>query len=166
MCKYYSKEERIKAMKTKVEYLRRVAGMYPVFADVTRRFDGKVLNRRYGEALSEAISADDLRLYTETRGSIFTVYAFERGTNYTLAYINIDDLPGEKKKRVSADLFLEAGRKGREQKLKEAADLERAVNDYDAIIGQIEKTKSLYNKLVEGLPYYMRDVCGFQKMYF
>lgn len=151
---FYDNEERRKAITDHIEKLRDIAALYPVIVPVITKFDNKIYNVRFKNALSEAASSSKYYVFTEKRLNYIEIYVYDRGSQYTLAQVTIDDMPDGK--RIPAEKLIESARNKREELLRRAYELENI--DIKQVLDQLNQAKALYNSIYEGLPYKFIDV--------
>ena len=151
---FYDNEERRKAINDYVAKLRDIAALYPVIVPVINKFDNKIYNVRFKNALSEASSSSKYHVFTEKRFNYMEIYVYDRGSQYTLAQVTIDDMPDGK--RIPAEKLIASARSKREELLLRAYELENI--DIEQVLSQLNQAKALYNSIYEGLPYKFIDV--------
>lgn len=151
---FYDSDERRKAITDYVAKLRDIAALYPVIVPVISKFDNKIYNVRFKNALSEAASNAKYYVFTEKRLNYMEIYVYDRGSQYTLAQVTIDDMPDGK--RIPAEKLIESARNKREELLRRAYELENI--DIEQVLSQLNQAKALYNSIYEGLPYKFIDV--------
>ena len=151
---FYDNEERRKAINDYVAKLRDIAALYPVIVPVINKFDNKIYNVRFKNALSEASSSSKYHVFTEKRFNYMEIYVYDRGSQYTLAQVTIDDMPDGK--RIPAEKLIDSARNKREELLRRAYELENI--DIKQVLSQLNQAKALYNSIYERLPYKFIDV--------
>lgn len=151
---FYDNEERRKAITDYIAKLRDIAALYPVIVPVITKFDNKIYNVRFKNALSEAASSAKYYVFTEKRLNYIEIYVYDRGSQYTLAQVTIDDMPDGK--RIPAEKLIDSARNKREELLRRAYELENI--DIKQVLDQLNQAKALYNSIYEGLPYKFIDV--------
>lgn len=151
---FYDNEERRKAITDHIAKLRDIAALYPVIVPVITKFDNKIYNVRFKNALAEASSSIKYHVFTEKRFNYMEIYVYDSGSQYTLAQVTIDDMPDGK--RIPAEKLLDSARIKREELLRRAYELENI--DIKQVLDQLNQAKALYNSIYEGLPYKFIDV--------
>lgn len=151
---FYDNEERRKAITDHIAKLRDIAALYPVIVPVITKFDNKIYNVRFKNALSEASSSSRYYVFAEKRFNYMEIYVYDRGSQYTLAQVTIDDMPDGK--RIPAEKLIESARNKREELLRRAYELENI--DIKQVLDQLNQAKALYKSIYEGLPYKFIDV--------
>lgn len=151
---FYDNEERRKAITDHITKLRDIAALYPVIVPVITKFDNKIYNVRFKNALTEASSSTKYHVFTEKRFNYMEIYVYDRGSQYTLAQVTIDDMPDGK--RIPAEKLIDSARNKREELLRRAYELENI--DIEQVLSQLNQAKALYNSIYEGLPYKFIDV--------
>jgi hypothetical protein len=151
---FYDSDERRKAITNYIAKLRDIATLYPVIVPVINSFDNKIYNVRFKNALAEASSSTNYHIFTEKRLNYMEIYVYDRGSQYTLAQVTIDDMPDGK--RIPAEKLIESARNKREELLRRAYELENI--DIKQVLDQLNQAKALYNSIYEGLPYKFIDV--------
>ena len=151
---FYDNEERRKANTDHIAKLRDIAALYPVIVPVITKFDNKIYNVRFKNSLTEASSSTKYYIFTEKRLNYMEIYVYDRGSQYTLAQVTIDDMPDGK--RIPAEKLIDSARNKREELLRRAYELENI--DIKQVLDQLNQAKALYNSIYEGLPYKFIDV--------
>lgn len=153
---FYDNEERRKAITDYIAKLRDIAALYPVIVPVITKFDNKIYNVRFKNALNEASvsSSSKYHVFTEKRFNYIEIYVYDSGSQYTLAQVTIDDMPDGK--RIPAEKLIDSARNKREELLRRAYELENI--DVEQVLSQLNQAKALYNSIYEGLPYKFIDV--------
>lgn len=90
---FYDNEERRKAITNHIAKLRDIAALYPVIVPVITEFDNKIYNVRFKNAIHEAASSSKYYVFTEKRLNYIEIYVYDRGSQFTLAQVTIDDMP-------------------------------------------------------------------------
>ena len=162
-----SREQQRNEIMRRVNKLRAAAAQYPHLRDVLTAFDGKVLNVRLENALTDGGNRYFVKLRrNEHYGDYLDISFHQDGDgNYTddcyLVSLNLD-----KKwdgKRIPSDVILENARERREDFLREAAALEAATPELaDEIENKIKALRSAFDALVEGIPRAARSVYGLE----
>lgn len=151
---FYDNEERRKAITDHIAKLRDIAALYPVIVPVITKFDNKIYNVRFKNAIHEAASSSKYYVFTEKRLNYIEIYVYDRGSQFTLAQVTIDDMPDGK--RIPAEKLIDSARNKREELLRRAYELENI--DIKQVLDQLNQAKALYNSIYEGLPYKFIDV--------
>lgn len=146
---FYDNESRRKEIADHIAKLRDIAALYPVIVPVITRFDNKIYNVCFVNALAEASCFTNYHIFTEKRLNYIEIYVYDRGSLFTLAQCTIDDMPDGK--RIPADKLIESARNKREELLRRAYELENI--DIAHVLDQLNQAKALYNSIYEGLPY-------------
>lgn len=136
---------------------REAADLFPAIRKVFEQFDGKVFNCRLEKALQESTGK---RIYVCKRDYLIEVYiyldSYRGNTQYTLATLKPEELKDGK--RIPAAVLIKSARERRETHLKEAAALEAAPDTVPEIVQHIQYFITQANKLVDSLPYSVRDM--------
>lgn len=157
-------ENKLKECRLYSENRRQAARLYGSITKVLRAFDGKCYNVRLERALKEDLIGHFVYCDKRFGGWIAIVVSPDQCREwFDLAIINTDDLIDGK--RIQAEKVIESARNIREKLLKEAAAMDRFVETYDTIYGQIESLKKAYNAVVDDLPYKGREILRVQHMY-
>lgn len=174
-----SLEERKSYITNRAAYLRDAAGTINRVKEVVKKFDGKVYNCRFDEAISD-LTDDRNRFYVSNSYGWFYLYCYKRGTNlnnapslltgYSCKADQIKDQTREEYKifdgkRIKADAMIEGLNRSRERLLQEAFELENAAADLDNTLQMIGSLKNAINSLICGLPYTVQDACGLKRVY-
>lgn len=151
-------QERIKEIQERIRENRAAAGYYAAVAKVIEKWSGKVYNKNMSEDLRTATNGmisgkkDNNRLYIEYHNK-------PRGKWYFITICNIDfDLL--ENKRINPDIILSDMREHREKLLKDAQAMENALENLDALTGQIETLKKTCRALFQNVPSVVLDAIG------
>lgn len=158
---YGSDEDRVNHIKRKIDDLRLVCTVYPEIKAVIKEFDGKVYNKRLGEALEERLK-DKAYIYSKKNERAIEICINMKNPNmpytcsyHTIVWILLDELTDGK--RINADLFIESLTESREKYLKEAAELENALPVIDQTKNQLEQLLETYRKIYKTIPHEIAD---------
>lgn len=159
---YQSDEERDRAVALHVRRLRDAAALFPRLRPVLERFDGKVYNKRFDDAVRAAFSElpDGCRVWCSRGYNGWINVAFHaRGILsgrdvYLLCFRVADD------KRLHAAELIAGARKSREELLRQAAEIERQAAGIELTLQRIRETEALLSRLKSGVNYALRDVYG------
>lgn len=174
----YGKEERIKAVKSRIEYLRAAAAFSTKLKPVISSFDGKNYNVRFDEAI-RALSDGENNVYVvnhyghiyvdywlkgnDTRNDLYLMYGYS-----CIAEDFIKDQSNKKEvffngKKINAGVMIENVNTYREKLLKEAYDLETAFNDLDNTIERLNSLKRAWEHITDNVPYFLLDTYGIKR---
>lgn len=150
------REDQDKRARDFIEDYRAAAGLLPALKEVFTRFDGKVFNKRLQTALQEKIG----RVCVHVHHYSIDIYTYGEKTrrNITIACLPRKDLIDEK--RIPAEKLIESATERRESLLQEAAQLERAMDQADAVKMQIETMRRQLDGILQPLGYLARDIYG------
>lgn len=151
---FYDNESRRKEIADHIAKLRDIAALYPVIVPVITKFDNKIYNVRFKNALTEASSSTKYHVFTEKRFNYMEIYVYDSGSQYTLAQVTIADMPDGK--RIPAEKLIDSARNKREELLRRAYELENI--DIKQVLDHLNQAKALYNSIYEWLPYKFIDV--------
>lgn len=160
---YGSNEDRKKAIETRIKAYREAAALFPTVKNIILKYDNKVFNCRFENALKEAVPGFSIWAKKEYKNLVIYYYPKCDNRYLTLAYVPLDKLPDGK--RIPGDLLIESLQEKRIELLKCAADMERQLTEIDFITAQIEDYKNKINKLVNMVSYDFRDVFGLKTIY-
>lgn len=171
---YYSdNESRKKELLKEAQYLRQAAGTIAKIKKVAANFDGKMYNCKFDEAI-DALTDDESRFYCHSQYSYFEIICQPKSGNYisTISLLHTykavkgeDNGIFDANKRINAARMIEALNNKYAQLQKEAADIERAAENLEAITGQIETLKAMINNIVDSVPYRVLNVCNLKRIY-
>lgn len=154
---YYEDESRRAGCEKTAAAHREAAALFPAIRKTFETFDGKVFNCRLEKALQEATGR---RVFVRKDSYSLEVYAwfndYRGSSHYTLAYIKAGDLVDGK--RIPAALLIESARANREKHLQEAAALDIAPDTVPTTAQHIKYFMEQANKLVDTLPYSVREL--------
>lgn len=171
----YGEENQIKAIKNKITALKEAAGRIKEVKPIIRKFDGKMYNKNFDAAIR---ALTDEKGYFSAYNSyrwFYIYYSGKAGYNRNIDILSgysckgSDIMPEKDQKeeskvfngkRINAEKMIENLDRHYAALLKEAFELEVALENLPAIRKQIEQIKTLYNAVVSGLPSMVTDTCG------
>ncbi len=169
-----SAEEKRNHIQEKINTLREAAAQTNRVKDVVRRFDGKTYNVKFDDAIS-ALTDDNNRFYVSNQyGWFYIQYCHRHGYNNTISLMTAyscksndyiehqtrDECKVFDGKRIKADAMIARLNTERAELLKEAYELECAMEALDKTLEQISSLKHAVNHIIDGLPYTIRDTYG------
>lgn len=156
---FYNDETRRAGCLKTAEAHRNAAQLFPAIRKTLEQFDGKVFNCRLEKALQEATGCRVYAKKSKYSIDIYTYISDYRGNSwYTLARLKNEDLKDGK--RIPAAAFISSAREYREKHLQEAAELEAAPDTVPEMAEHIRYFIAQANKLVDSIPYVIRDMYG------
>ena len=171
----YGEENQVKDIKKKITALKEAAGRIKEVKPIIRKFDGKMYNKNFNEAIR---SLTDEKGYFSAYDSykwFYIYYSGKKGYNRNINLLAGYSCKGSELmeeqyrkeeneifdgKRINATKMIEILDRTYAELLKEAFELEVALENLPAIRKQIEQIKGLYNAVVAGLPSMIIDTCG------
>lgn len=140
-----------------IKECRECAALFPVLRRVILKFDGKVYNKRFGDALQ----AENNRLHCEKKTGancerIGVYYYTESGDMRYVMWCPIS----EDKRINAADMIQNAAEK-RAEILQEAAHMEEIIPTIETRKQQIDILKRQFSALLDDLTYTERDIFNF-----
>lgn len=171
----YGEENQVKDIKDRITALKEAAGRIKEVKPVIRKFDGKMYNKNFDEAIS-ALTDDTgyFSAYNQYKW-FYIYYSGKKGYNRNINLLSGYSCKGSELmeeqyrkeeneifdgKRINATKMIEILDRTYAELLKEAFELEVALENLPAIRKQIEQIKALYNAVVSGLPSMITDTCG------
>lgn len=154
----YNREQQDKYLKNRIEELKAAANLAPAIIKVFEDFDNKVFNIKLSRALYETTGK---YIRCEKRYQSLEVYYYEHDHYYILANIKIDELIDGK--RIPANLFIQSARDHQQKALKTAADIQKAIDNIDYTIDQINQLKKAIKGVINDIPYEVLDVYRLEK---
>lgn len=170
-------EERRAKLLHEAEVIRAAASQIPRLKHVIDRFDGKMYNKRFDEAI-RALSTDEIRFSAYTSYNWYYVECFP-GCNYSERQALLTGYAAKREegrfndekymifsdsKRILKERMYKALNQKRENMLKEAAELERIAAELDVTLQNIEYVRSMLTSMVSALPSHVINVCDLDKM--
>ena len=153
----YTPEQRAEKVKETAEAYRVGASLFPALRKVAESFDGKVLNCRFENALSEAAGR---RIIVKKYSTRLEIYEYDQTysgcTAIYLASLPLDQMPDGK--RIPAALLIESARTYRESNLKRAADLEAAQEKAEETAMRVKYFVEQANRLLGAMPSEIKDI--------
>lgn len=160
---YYSPEEREKRAKEEIAARRETAAQFPLVREVIQGYDRKVYNCRFEKALQAALDGKAPgHIHTHKTDYVMTVEyrpSVHTRTNYncfTIASMKTEELIDGK--RIDAGKLLASLKDRRVSLLQEAARIEEQMEKAEIYRAQIEATKDLLNRIVNGIDYTIREI--------
>lgn len=171
-------EERIKAVKSRIEYLRAAAAFSSKLKPVISSFDGKNYNVRFDEAI-RALGDGVNNVYVVNHyGHIYIDYWFKGNDTRNDLYLMygygcisedfIKEQSNKKEiffdgKKIIAGAMIENVNTYREKLLKEAYDLETAFNNIDDIQSKLLTLKKAWENITGSIPCVLLDTYGIKR---
>lgn len=159
MRRYYTKEEADKATYTRINELRACADLFPMIKRVIQRFDGKVYNKRFIDAIQNEIGCY-CYVYKYNNNHSLQIRPTQHAEYHTILAIYLDRLTDGK--RINAEILTEALLDTRIKMLKEAAELEEQMQKVEQVQEQLKQLMTLYKAIVEPLNYTICDNYGIE----
>lgn len=143
--------------------LRDAVGFYPAIRKVLYRFDGKVYNKRFDDAVAETTSRKCFVARDSYNRDYVEIYAhgFNFGSQSLLRF-KLSDLPDGK--RIDAFALSKLMNDQRDSLLKKAYSLESAIDDAGNVLNELQSLISLITQLVDPLPYEFIDAYRLQTL--
>lgn len=176
----YTIEDQKKYILSRASMLREAADSMNRVKEVVRKFDGKIYNCKFDEAIQD-LTEDTNRFYVSNQYGWFYIQFCPRNGSYnnTVSLLTgysckaSDSIKEQTNtdyilfdgKRVNAEKMIEGLNRKRAALLKEAYELETVAADLEKTVKQINDTKSLLNTLVQSLPSIVRDACNLKYCY-
>lgn len=152
---YGSTELREKEAQKKIDIYRELATFYPAIVPIIKKFDGKVYNKRFSEALRAAGA------YSEKRNNNIYIYGNVQNCGIwsrILARVSLDDCVDGK--RINADLLIKDAADTRAGFLRRAYEIETALDKMDIVAAQIKQLDKQLKAILAPIPYEIQDIYG------
>lgn len=146
---YYSEKERDKAAQKLLNANREAANMYAIIKPVLMKFDGKVYNKRLDKALNEV---SENCIHSKIEFNHIRIYLYYNNEIFTLSSVSMDQLKDNK--RINAELFLDSAREYREEHLKEAHEIQKAIEQHETIEERIKALEKQLKAITEQIDSY------------
>ena len=166
---YGTNEEKKNHIRKEAQALRLAASKIHLVKDVVKRFDGKVYNCRFNDAISD-LSVDGFRFWCHKDSyGRFEISCTGNSRYITLFSCRIE--AGKEndymtdKKRLKADKIMEALTDKYGELLKKATALEAGADSIDGILEQVAQLRSMLNIIVNSVPYEVSDAYGLRRYY-
>lgn len=145
----------------KIDEYRQQANIFATVRPVIESYNGKVYNKRFSEALKQAVSESGY-IYSEkgANGRRFWIHYSPKGHGYnyrTICNMAIDDALTNGKK-INAAAILDSMRDTRAELLKKAAELEEVGRHAEEIKAQIEMLENTISAVLAPLSYEAREL--------
>lgn len=152
-------QERIKEIQEQIRENRAAAGYYATVAKVIEKWSGKVYNKRMSEELR---TTTDGAIYCEKTDTNRLYISYDHKIDGRWHFVPLCNISFEKleNKRINPDVILLDMREGRERLLKDAQAMENALENLDALTGQIETLKKTCRALFQNVPSVVLDAIG------
>ena len=147
----------------RIDEYRQAANTFSTLRPVIEQFNGKVYNKRFSEALKQAIGETGY-IYAEkgNNGRRLWINYSPKGSGYN--YRNICNMDFEDAttdgKRINAEAILDNMRETRAELLKKAAELEEVGRHAEEIKAQIEMLENTIKAVLAPLSYEARELYG------
>lgn len=163
-------EEAHKASARKAAYLREAATKIRLIKEIAKQFDNKVYNCRFDEAV-QALSDDENTFYCYNRYNNFEIIFTKRHSAFSVALLGVraaikgeqnplrkrTDIVFTPTKRIMADKMIELLNERYARLLKEASEIETALQNIDEVLLRAQELKKMYNVMVSTLPYEIQN---------
>lgn len=171
MIMYGTSEDRSKAIRAEVERLRAAAGQIAKVKRIIKEFDGKIYNCRFDEAI-KALSDESNYFYCCNHyGWFYIHHCYNHNYRDTTLLAGYSCKAQDKKqymtvdsnkiftdnKRIIADRMIEILNEKYNALLKQAADLERSLDEVQQVIQQVEHLQKMINGIIGSLPDFTID---------
>ena len=171
----YGIENQYKEIRDKITALREAAKRIKELKPIIRKFDGKMYNKNFDEAIRELTDENGYFSAYNQYKWYYIYYSGRKGYNrnvnilcgYSCKGSEIMEEQYRKEeneifdgKRINADKMIENLDRHYTELLTEAFELETTLENLPAIKEQIEQVKRLYNAIIAGIPSTIKDVCG------
>lgn len=171
-------EETRETIKVEIERLRATAGQIANVKKIVREFDGKMYNCRFDEAIKELNDEDNYFYCFNQYGWFYIKYQYKhtysKTTDLLVGYSTKDRKERyetedkykifTENKRIIADKMIEGLNRKYASLLQEAAELEKALENIEVTIAQINQIKELYCNLVSSVPSLIIDTYRVKRM--
>ena len=142
--------------KAEVAARREAAAAFPFIRPVLQQFNGKVYNRRFENALKEALKGNAPGyVYTYKGGFISVIYApsVEGTERFTLCRMNAE-------KRLDGKTLDDSLKDCRAALLREAAEIEEQAQQAELFQKRIDEAERLLKSVTDGINETVRDIYG------
>ena len=126
-----------------IDVYKHAANLYPVIRPVIESFHKKVYNIRLDKALN-AISENTIHAKKEYKH--ICIYLYYNNEIITLATLSLDDLINGK--RIDSNKLLESAREYRDEHLKNAYEIKKAMETHETIKEQIKSIGKQLNAVI------------------
>ena len=133
---------------------RHAASFRPAIVRALEKWDGKVYNKRFLDALRTEAGYN--RIYADRRESIVHIYIYsaEGYTQFTVVSIPLQD------RRINAaDAIKNAGERYTDR-MKKAAEIEQTAPEIPGYIQQLKDLDRIRAQIIGRIPYDLRDIYG------
>lgn len=169
---FESDEARKEYIHNKAEKLRRAAGMIKDIKPIVRKFDGKVYNKRFDEAI-EALTNDNMCLSCSISFDNFTIRAYpprcysdDISLFWTKAAKAGEELAAfTDHKRIKADYITDKLNDKHGELMRKAYIFEETARNLDNIKNQIDTLKKQYNIIWDMIPGELHEVFNIKPLY-
>lgn len=179
--KHYCNEDARNLVELEIQNRKEALKLYDGIIEVVKKFDGKVLNKRFETALKKVdgrLSCNRSYSWFEINMSVFdnrTCKSVKKDsygyscTNYlTDNYLRLNSLlytyssnPADKtmldNERIKADVLIESLNNGKKYIEEKIAELESSIDKVDGWKKELEALKSQMEKVMKEVPYLIRD---------
>ena len=154
---YGSKEAQEKEARERAAEYREAAGFFPAVVKVLNAFAGKVYNCKLDK---ETRAATNNKVRAEYKYNCITLYTWNRGRQTTIASYKPEesDKTPAGKVRINAAALIASARECREKSLKEAAEIENAIETAPQVLEYIKQCKEKLEALTRRFPSEIRDI--------
>ena len=171
-------EEKQAKIRAKAEIMRKTARQISRVKAAVLPFDGKVYNCRFDEAI-KALSDDEARFWVSNSYGWFYIQCMPKGcSNYNedrsllsaygcVAGDKYDRVKNREelqvfsdKKRIDAKKMCELLTAKYDELMRNAGEFDRAADNLEMVLDQIEKLKKMISAIEAPLPYEVREIAG------
>lgn len=173
-------QDAVKNIKDSIEAKRAAAASINRIKPIIRKFDGKVYNKRFDEAIAEA-SDNDNRFYCYNsygwfyleltykrqyalKNNLISGYSCKNAAEYE-KYRTKEENNIFNEKRINANIMIQRLDESRERLNREAYEMESTLQNMDIILEQIKGLKKALNNVIESVPYEIQKEYRLNKIY-
>lgn len=151
-------EDQVARAKSKAEYHRKAAALFPAVRKVVEKFDGKVYNCRFDKAMQD-LGTEEQHIYCyKQSGRWVNVYIYgAHGYNDQYTVLSLD-LEKMENKRIVAEKVIEEMREKRADHLKRANELENSAEKVKRIKDRMEEIDREVSAMMKSVSYEVQDV--------
>ena len=172
---YLTTEDAIKRTLKDIEEMEAVNAALPIIKKVIEAWDGKVLNKRFGDALQAAglpgrIYLDnhydttwEVHYHPENSNNWYTVL---HGAKPTCKYYKPENSFVTPEKRISAAQAFTLIEAGRVERLQKITAYKEHLRTWEAKKAQIEMLKKQLKTITDSIPYAMQDYFNMRVKYY
>lgn len=167
---YVDIEEKAKAMRRYCEERRQIISIMPIVREVIRKFDSRVYNKRFNNALASAVEAKHGKsLYIRVELSISREWLWISAgvTGHWSDCESLCGCPLDEGERIPAAKMLESCNAEYAEILKEVCEIEQSIDRMPDIIAQLGELHRLQEQIIKSVPrhmaidYRLSDICKY-----